>query len=230
VRHPFWIRIRPTLASGRQAPGPVGHLVPLTRTPSTPIRSTDPRHARHSGHAKPMREGQSDRQAAVAASWYTTMRGSRRPARTMPAVMIDACGPKSPDSHRVVWGLTSRPPVSPCGLSSGFPFARRVPPLSPAFLWFPVVRRSPVRLLRPLPGFRFPFGSPPGSLLRATLMLALPRGDSAGVGPGRQGPRSPVPPRPLAWIARSARTTYMSSIRRRLAPRPCRCRADHRVH
>ena len=83
---------------------------------------------------------------------------------------------------------------------------------SPALLWFPVVRRSPVRLLRPLPGFRFPFGFPPGSLRRATLTLALPRGDSAGVGPGRQGPRSPVPPRPLAWIARSARTTYVSSI------------------
>jgi hypothetical protein len=51
--------------------------------------------------------------------------------------IVDACGPKSPDSHRVVRGLTSRPPVSPCGLSSGFPFARRVPPLRPPFSGFP---------------------------------------------------------------------------------------------
>jgi hypothetical protein len=51
--------------------------------------------------------------------------------------IVGACGPKSPDSHRVVWGLTSRPPVSPRGLSPGFPFARRVPPLRPPSSGFP---------------------------------------------------------------------------------------------
>ncbi len=136
----------------------------------------------------------------------------------MPAVMTDACGPKSPDSHRVVWGLTSWPPV-PLRAFLRFPVCPPGSSPSPAFLWFPVVRRSPVRLLRPLPGFRFPFGFPPGSLLRATLMLALPRGDSAGVGPGRQGPRSPVPPRPLAWIARSAALQICPASDRCLAPR-----------
>jgi hypothetical protein len=53
---------------------------------------------------------------------------------------------------RVVWGLTSRPPGSPGGLSSGFPFARRGSSPSPAFGWFPFVRRSPVCTLRPSPG------------------------------------------------------------------------------
>jgi len=79
----------------------------------------------------------------------------------------DACGPGSPDSHRVVWGLTSRPPVSP----AGFPPVSRLPagvlPPSPAFPWFPFVRRSPVRSLRPLPGS----GSPSVSL-RAPFPLS----------------------------------------------------------
>ena len=60
---------------------------------------------------------------------------------------------------RVVWGLTSRPPVSP----AGFPPVSRLPAgfsPSPAFPRFPFVRRSPVRSLRPLPGS----GSPPVSL------------------------------------------------------------------
>ena len=82
------------------------------------------------------RERQSDRQAADAASWCTTMRGSRRPARTMPAVMIDACGPKSPDSHRVVWGLTSWPPV-PLRAFLRFPVCPRVLPLRPLSSGFP---------------------------------------------------------------------------------------------
>ena len=90
----------------------------------------------------------------------------------------------------------------PCGLSSGFPFARRVLPLRPPSPWFPFVRRSPVRSLRPLPGFRFPFGVPPVPFPWAISTIALPGGGSAGVGPGRQGPRSPVLPlRPLAWIS-----------------------------
>src|SRR6266496_1957088 len=89
---------------------------------------------------------------------------------------VGACGPKSPDSHRVVWGLTSRPPVPPCGLSSGFPFARRVLPPSPACFWFPFVRRSPVCSLRPLPRFRFPFGVPPGSLPLSDLHVSAAAG------------------------------------------------------
>ncbi len=75
--------------------------------------------------------------------------------------IADACGPGSPDSHRVVWGLTSRPPVPPRA-SSGFPFARRVLPVAR----LPLVSRrpafsgsSPSAVAR----FRFPFGVPPGS-------------------------------------------------------------------
>ena len=71
--------------------------------------------------------------------------------------------PQSPDSHRVVRGLTSRPPVSPGGLSSGFPFARRVPPLRPPSSGFPssgVLRFVPFgRCPVPVP-LRFPSGSP----------------------------------------------------------------------
>jgi hypothetical protein len=82
--------------------------------------------------------------------------------------IVDACGPGSPDSHRVVWGLTSRPPVPPRAFLR-FPVCPPGSPPSPAFLWFPFVRRSPVRPLRPLPGFRFPFGVPPGSLPLSNL-------------------------------------------------------------
>ena len=69
--------------------------------------------------------------------------------------IVNACGPGSPDSHRVVWGLTSRPPVSPAGFLR-FPVCPPGSPPSPAFLWFPFVRRSPVRPLRPLPGSSSP--------------------------------------------------------------------------
>ena len=64
---------------------------------------------------------------------------------------------------RVVWGLTSRPPGSPGGLSSGFPFARRGSSPSPAFGWFPFVRRSPVVPVGRRPvrvPLRFPSGFP----------------------------------------------------------------------
>ena len=101
------------------------------------------------------------------------------------------------------------PGLSPGGsgphlTSSGFPLRAFLrfpvcppgPSPSSAFFWFPFVRRSPVCSLRPLPGFRFPFGFPPGSLPLSNLTLALPCGGSAGVGPGRQGPTSPVLPRP----------------------------------
>ena len=77
--------------------------------------------------------------------------------------IVDACGPGSPDSHRVVWGLASRPPGSPRGLSSGFPFARRVLPLRPPSSGFPssgVLRFVPFgRCPVPVP-LRCPSGFP----------------------------------------------------------------------
>ena len=78
--------------------------------------------------------------------------------------IINACGPGSPDSHRVVWGLTSHVLRFPPRAFLRFPVCPPGSPPSPAFLWFPFVRRSPVCPLRPLPRFRFPFGVPPGSL------------------------------------------------------------------
>ena len=77
------------------------------------------------------------------------------------------------------------PGLSPGGLgphltSSGFPpraFLRFPvcppgPSPSSAFFWFPFVRRSPVCSLRPLLGFRFPFGFPPGSLPLSNLHVS----------------------------------------------------------
>jgi hypothetical protein len=52
---------------------------------------------------------------------------------------VDARGPKSPDFHRVVWGPHLTASGLPRGLSSGFPFARRVLPLRPPSSGFPVV-------------------------------------------------------------------------------------------
>jgi len=88
---------------------------------------------------------------------------SAQTCRACASGIVNACGPGSPDSHRVVWGLTSRPPV-PLRAFLRFPVCPPGSPPSPAFPWFPFVRRSPVRSLRPLPGFRFPFGLPPVSL------------------------------------------------------------------
>ena len=78
--------------------------------------------------------------------------------------IVDACGPKSPDSHRVVWGLTSRPPVHPVGLppvsrlpAGFFPFVRlTLVSLRPAFSGC-----SPSAVAR----FWFPFDFSPGFLL-----------------------------------------------------------------
>jgi hypothetical protein len=114
--------------------------------------------------------------------------------------IVDVCGPGSPDSHRVVWGLTSRPPVPPRAFLR-FPVCPPGSPPSPAFLWFPFVRRSPVRPLRPLPGSGSPSVSLRVPVPGAIFTIALPRGGSAGVGPGRQGPRSPVLPPSLAWTS-----------------------------
>ncbi len=81
--------------------------------------------------------------------------------------IVGACGPKSPDSHRVVWGLTSRPPVSLCGLSSGFPFARRVPPLRPPSSGFPSSG-----VLRFVPFGRCPGSGSPSVSLRVPFPLS----------------------------------------------------------
>jgi hypothetical protein len=76
--------------------------------------------------------------------------------------IVDVCGPGSPDSHRVVWGLTSRPPVPP----AGFPPVSRLPAGLSPFARLPLVSlrpafsgSSPSAAAR----FRFPFGVPPGS-------------------------------------------------------------------
>lgn len=85
-------------------------------------------------------------------------------AGTRPAAPGHGCGPKSPDSHRVVWGLISRPPVYPAGLSSGFPFAQPGPSPSSAVCWFAscgVLRSGPFGHHCPVP---FPFRFLPGSL------------------------------------------------------------------
>src|SRR5271166_2003393 len=57
-----------------------------------------------------------------------------------------------------------------------FPVCPPGPSPSSAFLWFPFVRRSPVCSLRPLPGFRFPFGFPPGSLSLSNLHVSAAAG------------------------------------------------------
>jgi len=76
--------------------------------------------------------------------------------------IADACGPRSPGSHRVVWGLTARPPV-PLRAFLRFPVCPPGSPPSPAVPGFPssgVLRfgpfgRCPVPVLR-----RFPSGFP----------------------------------------------------------------------
>jgi hypothetical protein len=80
----------------------------------------------------------------------------------------DACGPGSPDSHRVVWGLTSRLPVS----LAGFPPVSRLPAGFSPFARIPLVSlrpafsgSSPSAVAR----VPFPFGVPPGSLPLSNL-------------------------------------------------------------
>ena len=84
---------------------------------------------------------------------FTDLPGLRQRHRRCVRPRIPGFSPGGLGPHLTSSGI-------PRGLSSGFPFARRVLPPSPAFLWFPVVRRSPVRPLRPLPGS----GSPSVSL------------------------------------------------------------------
>ena len=112
--------------------------------------------------------------------------------------IVGACGPKSPGSHRVVWGLISRPPV-PVRAFLRFP-------VCPAE-FFPVVRLLPVSL-RPAFSGSVPVGFPPVSFPSATSTLALPRSSPPGIGPVRPGPRSPVPAAPWLRWRRSARTIH----------------------
>jgi hypothetical protein len=84
--------------------------------------------------------------------------------------IVDACGPGSPDSHRVVWGLTSRPPVS----LAGFPPVSRLP------AGFSPVARLPLVSLRP--AFS---GSSPSAVARVPVPLRYP----SGVPSPEQSPR-----------------------------------------
>jgi len=87
----------------------------------------------------------------------------------------DACGPKSPDSHRVVWGLTSRPPVFP----AGFPPVSRLPAGFFPFLRRPLVSRRPAfsgLVPSAVARFRFPFGFPPGSFPLSTVHVSAAAG------------------------------------------------------
>jgi len=81
-------------------------------------------------------------------------------AGTRPAAPVHGCGPKSPDSHRVVWGLISRLPVS----RPGFPPVSRLPTralsLRPPSSGFPSLG---VLRFRPF-GRRFPVRFPSDSL------------------------------------------------------------------
>ena len=125
-------------------------------------------------------------------------------AGTRPAAPVHGCGPKSPDSHRVVWGLISRPPVSRLG--------------------FPPVSRLPTRALplrAPSSGFPSPalsgsvpsavavgFGSPPVSLrvpfpLSNLHVSAAARGVPRSLVPRGRDQGHQFPARSLAPICRA---------------------------
>jgi hypothetical protein len=114
--------------------------------------------------------------------------------------------PQIPDSHRVVWGLTARPPGSPRRAFLRFPVCPPGSSPSPAFLWFPFVRRSPVRSLRPLPGS----GSPSVSL-RGPFPLSDLHGSAAARrfrrpwsrAAGAKVTSNAAPPRPIVRPART---------------------------
>ena len=128
-----------------------------------------------------------------------------KPARTLLSGIVDACGPKSPDSHRVVsWGLASRPPGHPVG----FP---PVYPLPAGFV--PVVRRPLVS--RPafsgsfpsaVARFRFPFGFPPGPFPLSDLQGSAAAGRFGRPWSRAAGTKATGHAAPPARIVRSART------------------------
>ena len=131
-----------------------------------------------------------------------------RPAGTPPAASQMRAAP----DPRILTGWSGASPHVlrfPPRAFLRFPVCPPGSPPSPAFLRFPVVRRSPVRPLRPLPGFRFPLSvSLRVPFPMAIFTIALPPGGSAGVGPGRQGPRSPaLPPPPVPGSRRHPPST-----------------------
>jgi len=95
--------------------------------------------------------------------WWTTMRSSRRPAKDSASGIVNGCGPKSPGSHRAVWGLISRPP----GFPAGFPPVSRLPAGLFPFIRLPLVSLRPAfsgSFPSAVARFRFPLGFPPVSL------------------------------------------------------------------
>jgi hypothetical protein len=99
-----------------------------------------------------------------------------------------------PRALRPGWSgaFTTRPRVPPTGFPPVSRLPARTPPRHPPPAGIPA--RGALRLgpsgRCPV---RFPSGVPPGLPSRAVLMLAPPPDGSAGEGPGRPGPRSPVP-------------------------------------
>jgi hypothetical protein len=75
--------------------------------------------------------------------------------------IVNACGPGSPDSHRVVWGPTSRPPVPP----AGFPPVSRLPAGFSPFARLPLVSRRPAFS-----------GSSPSAVAQVPVPLRVPPG------------------------------------------------------
>ena len=110
--------------------------------------------------------------AAIAfTSWQMPVRRSRRPTATCRRDR-ETCAAPNPRIRTGRFGASAHVLRVLGGLSSGFPFARRVRSLRPPLLWFPssgvlplvaFVRRCRVRSLRPRPvpvPRRFPSGFP----------------------------------------------------------------------
>jgi len=147
--------------------------------------------------------------------------------------IVDACGPKSPaltgwsgaSPHVLRFPLRAflRFPVCPPGSSP-----------SPAVLWFPFVRRSPVRSLRPLPGsgspsvsLRVPF--PLSNLHLSAAVRRFPRRWSRAAGTNATSSTTPLgsrdpPARRMGsgWARWDAATEspVASGRERRTSPRP----------
>jgi hypothetical protein len=104
-------------------------------------------------------------------SWWTTTRSFEQTTQDSASGIADECGPKSPDSHQVIWGLTSRPP----GPRAGFPPVSRLPagfsPLRLPSSGFPSSGVLPWVSLRP--AFS---GSFPTAVARAPVPVGFPRG------------------------------------------------------
>ena len=144
-------------------------------------------------------------------SWWTTMRSSRRPGQDSSSGIVNGCGPKSPGSHRAVWGLIARPPVSP----AGFPPVPRLP------AWFFPFVRLPLVSLRPafsgsfpsaVARFRFSFGS-----LRVPFPLGNPHASAAAERfrrrwPPTAGTKVISPAATSCWIARCACTAGVQRL------------------